>query len=89
MASIKRGFTVAGNGFLLEEKKQILRNGKHTIALDNEKRLTSHDVKVWFKDEKECVVGDITSEDGYTYVEMIRKDLVKQEEEQELESVAN
>ena len=88
MASVKRGFTVAANGFLLDHKKEVLRQGKHTIALDNNGKLSSHDVKMWFKDEKDCVVGDITSEDGYTYVEMIRKDLVKQEE-LELESVTN
>lgn len=90
MASVKRGFTVAGNGFLLEEKKKVLRSGKYTICLDNTRKLTAHDVKVWFKDEKDCVVGDITSEDGYTYIEMIRADLVVQEEEEnQLESVAN
>lgn len=87
MASVKRGFTVAGNGFLLDEKNKILRNGKHTIVLDNTRRLTSHDVKVWFKDERDCTVGDISSEDGFTYIEMIRADLVK--EENELESVTN
>lgn len=85
MANIKRGFTVAGNGFLLDHKKQILKNGKHVIALDQSGKLSAHDVRTWFKDEKECVVGDITSEDGYSYIEMIRKDLVKNEEEEETE----
>lgn len=79
-----RSLTVAANGFLLDQKKIAMREGKHTIVLDKERFLSPLDVKFFFHSDEDCRIGDVSESKckGFIEVELIRRDLVFQTEEE-------